>query len=359
MAAAVVHVSATASNVVYPNNPLIWYHGRWDSSYGTWWTGSGLTLHVEGLSSLSLQLGPNTTSPSVAVGLSVNYGEFTTLQLAKGANEIPLGLNSTTSSRTHSSVIRLNVQGWQNNNLYLEKITLNSGAKLRPYTPSQLNFQFIGDSLSSGQYIPNGVDGAWPFLAAETFKAEQLINAQPGGCLTDQFCWGNAHGISYQFFKTEDNGYYYNPNHNYTTDWDFRRDYRATHVFVEVGANDNAYNITAASITSTYLDFLVKLRRIYPVQPIFVVGIWGWPSSDGSVYYYYDGVFENVVAQRNAKGDKRVYFIDTKGWVGWDDIYSDNSHPNQPGSVNIAAKLGAWLKNWGLQPQKKWPTKVD
>jgi hypothetical protein len=85
------------------------------------------------------------------------------------------------------------------------------------------------------------VDGAWPFLASEAFKAEQQINAQPGACLTDQMCWGNAHGISYQFFKTEDNGYYYNPNHNYTTDWDFRRDQPPTHVFVEAGANGNSH----------------------------------------------------------------------------------------------------------------------
>ena len=30
-------VEATASNVVYPTDPDIWYHGRWDSGRGTWW----------------------------------------------------------------------------------------------------------------------------------------------------------------------------------------------------------------------------------------------------------------------------------------------------------------------------------
>ncbi|KAG8758158.1 hypothetical protein FRC14_000656 [Serendipita sp. 396] len=355
-----VAIAEATSNIVLPNNPNIWYHGRWDGGRGTWWTGTGLTLHVEGLSSLSLQLGANTTQPTVAVGLSVNYGPFVDLKLASGMNQIPLNNNSTSSSRPvkpSSSVIRLNVQGWQNNNMYLEKIVLNRGAQLAPYIPSKLAFQFIGDSLSAGQYITNGVDGAWPFLVSEAFKAEQQINAQPGACLTDQVCWGNAHGLTYQFFKTEDTGYYYNPNHNFTTNWDFRRDLPPTHVFVEAGANDNAYNINGTAITKTYLDFVGKLRRLYPSQPLFIVGAWGWPDADGSVYYYYEGVFEDVVSQRKALGDKHIYFINTRGWVGWDDIFSDNKHPNPQGHAKIASLLGEWLKKWGLQPQRSWPTK--
>jgi hypothetical protein len=68
---------------------------------------------------------------------------------------IPLTSNTTaetTNVASHGpkrSVIRLNVEGWQNNNMYLEKIILNSGAKLLSYTPSRLAFQFIGDSLSA------------------------------------------------------------------------------------------------------------------------------------------------------------------------------------------------------------------
>lgn len=161
---------ATVPNVVHPNDPNIWYHGRWDSGQGTWWyvltsfkssvltnfiiqrTGTGLTLYVKGLSSLSLQLGPNTTQPSVAVGLSVNYGPFTDLHLTNGTNTIPLASNFTKSigsHQAHTTVVRFAVEGWQNNNMYLEKIILNSGAKLLPYTPSRLTFQFIGDSLSA------------------------------------------------------------------------------------------------------------------------------------------------------------------------------------------------------------------
>lgn len=45
------------------------------------------------------------------------------------------------------------------------------------------------------------MDDSWGFVVAETMKAEYQINAQPGGCLTDQLCWGNVRGVSHQFFE--------------------------------------------------------------------------------------------------------------------------------------------------------------
>lgn len=194
---------------------------------------------MKDLTSLSIQLGPNTTESGVAIGFSVNYRPFTSLKLTRGTNKLPLsnaGLEEAHST-TCTSIIRLHVDGWENNNLYLEKLIFNPGAQLLPYTPSPLSFQFIGDSLSSGQYLPAGIDSSWTFLIAQAFKAEHRINAQPGASLADMVCWGNVHGMEYQFFRTEDTGYFYTPKHNYTTPWDFAKDYPASHVFVKIGAN--------------------------------------------------------------------------------------------------------------------------
>ncbi|KIM25822.1 hypothetical protein M408DRAFT_204691 [Serendipita vermifera MAFF 305830] len=355
-------VNAASSNVIYPNNPLIWYHGRWDKGYGSWWAGTGFNLHVENLSSLSLQLGPNTTSPSLPIGVSVNYGAFATVDVKNGANVIPLSGNSTLTdslrpSRPTSTVIRINVQG-PGDNLYLQKIILNSGARLLPYTPSKLAFQFIGDSLSSGYLLPNQIDGAWPILTSDYFKAEPQTTVQPGACLTDRECWGNVHGISYQFFKLESTSYYYNANHNYTTDWDFRRDYPPTHIFFQAGTNDFSFQVTDADISARYDEFLTKLRRLYPRQPIFALGTWGWPNEDGTYGYFYEGVLENVVANKRTNGDTNVFFVNTRGWVAFDDVYDDKTHLNPQGSAKLAAHLEDYLKNWGLQPQKKWPTPI-
>lgn len=85
--------------------------------------GSGFKINVENLNSLTLNLGPHTTTPLAAVGLSVNNGDFVTVNVSAGANPIPLPtLGGRQGSVTN---LRFNVEGWQNNRINLESITLN------------------------------------------------------------------------------------------------------------------------------------------------------------------------------------------------------------------------------------------
>jgi hypothetical protein len=136
---ATVPKSVTIQN----NDPLIYFHGRWDSSPGTWWwgkflnitivrvyltfsrAGSGLKLNVRNLKSLSLDLGPHTTTPFTSVGVSFDYGEFITANISEGSNAIPVPASLQTSSPKEATVVRINVEGWQNNRMNLESITLN------------------------------------------------------------------------------------------------------------------------------------------------------------------------------------------------------------------------------------------
>ncbi|EIW56391.1 SGNH hydrolase [Trametes versicolor FP-101664 SS1] len=349
-------------SVAIPNtHQLIYYHGRWDASPGTWWAGSGLKLHVQGLSSLALHLGPHTTTPLASVGVSVDYQPFYTVNVSAGLNTVPLSHSplKRSADKTSTSVVRINAEGWQNNRINLESIILNKGAKLLPYTPSKLAFQFIGDSLSAGvgpgsqgQFLPQGVDQAWPFLTGEFFKAEHRVNAQPGAALSDIVSYGNQHGVSFQYFRTEDTGYFDTTDHNYTTPWDFARDRPApTHIVIHIGANDASQNVTADAFVQTYQNFLTRLRGLYPVQPIFVFTPWGWPNADGSINYYYDGQYERIVQERHVMGDRKTFLVNTTGWVSWEDVFPDNQHPNVAGHQKIASLFGAWLTEWGLQPQ--------
>ncbi|KAI0651069.1 SGNH hydrolase [Trametes meyenii] len=347
-----------AGVTVLPNDhPLIYYHGRWDASPGTWWAGSGLKLHVEDLTSLTFNLGPHTTSPLASIGVSVDYEPFHTINVSTGVNVIPLGVSyddstKTTGKRSTSTVVRINVEGWQNNRINLESISLNAGARLLPYTPSKLAFQFIGDSLSAGQFLPQGVDQAWPFLTGEFFGAEHRINAQPGAALSDIVSYGNQHGLSYQFFRTEDTGYFYTTDHNFTTHWDFVRDRPApTYVVIHIGANDASQNVIADSFVETYTKFLARLRDLYTHQPIFVFTPWGWPNADGSVSYYYDRQYERIVRDRHLLGDRNTFLVNTTGWVTWEDVFPDNQHPNVAGHEKIAALFEKWLVAWGLHHQ--------
>ncbi|TDL27075.1 SGNH hydrolase [Rickenella mellea] len=349
-------VSAVIASVTIANtNPLIHFHGRWDSSPGTWWAGSGLKLNVLGLKSLTLNLGSHTSSPLAAVGVSVNYQPFFTVNVTQGSNVIPLG----NLPKIGNTVVRLNVEGWQNNRINLQNIVLNTGALLIPYVPSKLAFTFIGDSLSAGQFLPLGVDQAWPFLTGEFFKAEHTVIAQPGAALSDIVSYGNQHGLSYEFFRTEDDGYYYTTDHNYTTPWDFSRDHpQPTHLVIHIGANDNAQAVPQASFIQTYVAFIKRLRTLYPHQPIFVFTPWGWPNSDGSIGQYYPGAYQTVVSTIQAGGDKNIFLVDTTGWVTWADVFPTNQHPNVPGHAKIAANLEKVLTTWGLKPQRTWATPV-
>ncbi|PBK69341.1 hypothetical protein ARMSODRAFT_886424 [Armillaria solidipes] len=328
----------------------IYLHGRWDASPGTWWAGSGFKLHVQNLRSLALNLGPHTTSPLASIAVSIDYNNFTTVNVSFGTNAIPLEPSSP------SSVVRINVEGWENNRINLESLVLNSDANLLSYQPSELSFLFIGDSLSAvgGQYLPQGINQAWPFLIGERFKAEHTVIAQPGAALTDIESYGNVHGISFQFFKTEDTGYYYTTDHNYTTPWNFSRDKPTpTHIVIHIGANDASQQVSGDEFV--YLEFVHRLRRIYDKQPIFVFTPWGWPAADGEVSYYYDGKYEEIVSMSN---DRNIFLVNTTGWVTWNDVFPDNQHPNVPGHEKIAGKFTDWLVNWGLRPESRWATPV-
>ncbi|KAB5591321.1 hypothetical protein CTheo_5237 [Ceratobasidium theobromae] len=338
--------------VILPNSSLLHKHGRWDTAPGTWWAGSGLKFVASGLTSLTLNLGNHTTTPQAAVALSVDYSDFTTLNVSAGANVIPIPASAVGQDR----VIRINVEGWQNNRMHLESIVTNLDAVITPYKPSPLRFQFIGDSLSAGQYNPRGVNDAWTFLTAEKFKAEQNINAQPGACLVDQLCWGNYHGVSYQYFQTEDTGYYYTTDHNYTTPWDFTKDLAPTHLVLAIGANDNAYQISSDVFENTLNSFITDLRKLYPQQPLFVFTAWGWPNDDGVSPFgtYYDAVYANAVKKRTDAGDNNIFLVNTTGWVGYDGVIPNNGHPNELGHQQVVTRFTAWLEQWGLEPMSNW-----
>ncbi|KAJ7288858.1 SGNH hydrolase-type esterase domain-containing protein [Mycena rebaudengoi] len=346
--------SPASSHIRIPNNhPLIFFHGRWDTAPETWWSGSGFKINVQDLSSLTLNLGPNTSFPFVALGVSVDHAPFFTFNATTGANTIPLKLTHKRPGST--TVVRINAEMYFNSQMHLESIDLNAGARLVPYKPSKLAFEFIGDSFSTGYTTPEGILQAWDFLVGETFKAEESVVAQPGAALVDIFSFGNVHGMSYQFFRTEDTSYFFNPNHNFTTPWSFRRDVpERTHIVVHIGANDASQNVASDLFVNTYIDFLASVRKLYPHQPFFLFTPWGWPNANGPNAFYYPGAYEAVLAARQALGDHNMFLVNTTGWVTFDDVFPDNLHPSVAGHKKIAGLFQEWLEEWGLHPLREW-----
>ena len=87
--------------------------------------GSGFKLNVKNFESLTLNLGPHTTTPLTSVGVSLDYGEFITANISQGSNPIPIPVSFNRSPGTDTTVVRVNAEGWQNNRMNLESITLN------------------------------------------------------------------------------------------------------------------------------------------------------------------------------------------------------------------------------------------
>ena len=82
-------------------------------------------MNVLDLTSLTLNLGNHTTTPNVSVGVSLNYGDFVTVNISAGSNVIPLD-SVTKRGPGRNTVVRIDSFGWQNNRVNLESITLNS-----------------------------------------------------------------------------------------------------------------------------------------------------------------------------------------------------------------------------------------
>ncbi|KAI0739760.1 hypothetical protein C8Q80DRAFT_1274786 [Daedaleopsis nitida] len=110
-------------------------------------SGSSIKPHVQHLTSLTLNLGPHTTTPSASVGVSVDYAPFFTVNVTEGSNAIPLSSNSSRLSNTSEpktrgmTVVRVNVEEWRNHCINLETIDLNDGTWLL-LKASKLAFQF-------------------------------------------------------------------------------------------------------------------------------------------------------------------------------------------------------------------------
>ncbi|KAI0341192.1 hypothetical protein BDW22DRAFT_1430332 [Trametopsis cervina] len=72
-------------------------------------------------------------------------------------------------------------------------------------------------------------------------------------------------------FKTEDTGFYYTTDHNFTTPWNFGKALPAPiHLISQIGVNVASQNVTFADFEQTYLNFVARLGTIYSTQPLFV-----------------------------------------------------------------------------------------
>jgi len=327
---AIPGVALAATGDGSPTDANLVYVGRWDRSNASqphsYWGGAYIRCEFTG-TSLSVKLGQRVDlavfvdSKPVAMKLGVNG----TVSLASGLAE---------GNHTLKMVAR-----FQSDEIVFQGFVLASGAKTIAPAKAKGLIEFVGNSITSGSVTTNGNISAFPWLVGETLGVDRTAISYPGICLV-----GNGHysgngfpgiGQEIQYFKLVTPPITPTTTQPGAKDWDFSQ-YTPDMVVINLGTNDAlAGGISGATVQASYINLIKKIRAKLPKTRIFAVRTFGG---------YEEAQTKAAVDAVTGEGDKRVYYVNTTGWLVTGDYGSDKLHPTDAGQVKAAAKLAAVLK---------------
>jgi hypothetical protein len=85
------------------------------------------------------------------------------------------------------------------------KVHVAAGESLIKIPPYKRTIEFIGDSLSAGDFQTYEGMSSFAYGVGEGLgETEYYITAYPGICAADQNCWGNPRGQVHQWFYASD-----------------------------------------------------------------------------------------------------------------------------------------------------------
>jgi lysophospholipase L1-like esterase len=154
-------------------------------------------------------------------------------------------------------------------------VHVTQGEKLIKIADFPRTIEVIGDSLSAGMYATyEGLASFAYGLGAGLGNTEYSVTAYPGICLFDKLCWGNPHGMLYQWFRTSDTSgraeQAFGDNPEW---WDFSKKPAADIVVINLGTNDNnsANNVTADGYVAQYKMLIEGVHKVYPKAQIILM----------------------------------------------------------------------------------------
>ncbi len=196
------------------------------------------------------------------------------------------------------------------------------GRLLDPPAEPKLKMEFLGDSITEGVIVHNVEPGrtTWPWrgdgrIAYPTQTAERLgAQWRPVGFGAQGVTHGGNGGVpaapdAFNFF------YQGCP----------RDDWQADVVVINQGTNDGA----GPAFMAGYTRLLDVVRKAYPEAKIAALR-----PFNGS----HAAEITKLVQLRNDGGDKKVFYIDSAGWLGNGD-FTDGLHPNVIGSGKAGEQL--------------------
>ena len=93
--------------------------------------------------------------------------------------------------------------------------------------------------------------------------------------------------------------------------------------------------MSGTTLQASYINMMKKIREKLPKTRIFAMRTYGG---------YEEAQTKAAVDALVSGGDKRVYYINTTGWLVSGDYGSDGLHPTDAGQIKVAGKLSAVLK---------------
>jgi lysophospholipase L1-like esterase len=305
------------------------FYGRWDLSGPaaiTPYSGAHVTARFQGTGITARLDLSHSQSPVTTVEWQIDGGPWTETDvkasmplatgLAPGMHDVVFmarGMEELFNRWTPPLVASLNFLGFD----------VEGGALVPTARPNRLKMEFIGDSITEGVrvYMNNATDPwhtngrlAYPCLIAQTLGAEwHQVGFGHQGIL--QAGHGNVPVAADSF------------------DWVYAtvpRDkaWVADVVVLNQGTNDRDASSTA--FTPAFGKYLDVIRAGYPNALFFVLRPFGG---------YREADIAAVTAAKIAAGDKKMFYVDTTGWLDPTADYTEGLHPNVMGHQKVTAAL--------------------
>jgi hypothetical protein len=175
-----------------PSAPELSYKGRWDDQHISWWSAPGLKFGFQA-ESVALSFGKH-TSEGVLLAYRLDGQDWALTNVTANSTQLLVkpstpGYNLTSADNVKTLEVR--VTNWAYGVQIAGVHVSGSGARIVKILDYARTMEFIGDSLSAGQYgTLEGISSAPWGLMYGLGDVEFTISAYPGICLHDSRCYG-------------------------------------------------------------------------------------------------------------------------------------------------------------------------
>ena len=386
---------ATGSEIP-ANDPCVQYFGRWDLTTAPQaptaaWSATYVKMKFTG-TGVSIKLN---TSSSIAFYSSIDGGTWTRVDATcdpdaniESCRNRVFQLATGLAAGTHEMAFYRASEGGYGMHDVLGYVVEN-GTIAVPNAPSARTIECMGNSITAGlgadgvgsSYEHDNTLTAWCVQTALKLGADWTVVAHSGQGMyknLDQF-GGYAGQTEYGHVITMYDEYQWThypawsivPPHDWSYNaasareqWHFR-DVPDVAIFA-IGTNDfinisqnstvglmtdaaakqQAVNEYLAAFKAKYDDFLSFVRSKYPKSRTTIF-VHGTILNDDAMQSYTLGnnTLRQLVAERTAAGDDRIFFIDPAGWLTQaSDFSGDWTHPTAAGHQVIANRVSAIVK---------------